>query len=97
MCSKQHSFIAQLSSRVQEEYFFAFNLCFCLVSDELTEHENRATHWDNKYKNIGEHGAVRKWFLSVLTQTEPFTHTQKFAECKPVHSKQLGIAMFEPY
>lgn len=51
MCSKRHSFIAQLSSRVQEVYFFTSKLCFCLVSDELTAHKNSATHWDNKYKN----------------------------------------------
>lgn len=95
--SKQHSFIAQLSARVQEVYYFASLLSLCTgVSYKLTEqlmwktrnkHTVINTKTHRKSKEIKD-GAVKKkiFFCFVLNSIKSHlhTHTQEFAH-KPIN------------
>lgn len=96
MRSKQHSFIAQLSARVQEVYYFASLLSLCTgVSYKLTEQLMWKTmntyaviintKTDRKPKEI-KHGAVKKktkisfFFCFELNSVKSHLHTHTHKE-----------------
>lgn len=105
MRSKQHSFIAQLSARVQEVYYFASLLSLCTgVSYKLTEQLMWKTmntytviintKTDRKSKEI-KHGAVKKevFFCFVLNSKSHWrTRTHTLAH-KPVNLKVWGESL----
>lgn len=80
MCSKQHSFIAQLSSRLQEVYFFASKLCFCVspVSTKTEQH----TETINTKIDRGN---------TVQLENDSFTHTQT-----RTHTHLQYVSLFFP-